>query len=110
MANQNKQTNAPSKSSGSVPKTGTVAKTPVKNIAPKEFFAFEKENYILMVIGVLFIVLGFALMSGGKSADPNVYEPALFSTRRIVIAPIVVLIGYIIELVAILKKKKSIDN
>lgn len=78
--------------------------------APKEFFAFEKENYILMVIGVIVIAIGFAMMSGGSSTDPNVYNPDLFSTRRIVIAPTVVLIGYAIELVAILKKSKSTEE
>ncbi len=109
MAIQNKQT-APAKTTGTPAKTGTAGKPPVKTYAPTEFFAFERENYILMIIGVIVIAIGFALMSGGKSADPNVYEPALFNTRRIVIAPLVVLIGYVIELVAILKKSKPADN
>ena len=65
-----------------------------------------------MIIGVIVIAIGFALMSGGKSSDPNVYDPAIFSTRRIVIAPTVVLIGYVIELFAILKKsnQKPVDT
>src|SRR5476649_2277308 len=110
MANQNKPTTAPVKASGTTPKTTTAAKAPVKTYAPKEFFAFEKENYILMVIGVIVIVIGFGLMSGGKSADPAKYDPELFSTRRILVAPLVVLIGYVIELVAILKRPKSTEN
>ena len=110
MAIQNKPNSTPAKAPGTAPKTNPTAKAPIKNTAPKEFFAFEKENYIIMIIGVVFIVVGFALMSGGKSADPNVYDPSLFSTRRIVIAPIVVLLGYGIELVAILKRPKKVND
>lgn len=65
---------------------------------------FHKENYILMGIGLVLILLGFALMAGGKSADPNVFDKeALFSFRRITLAPILVLIGFAIEGYAILK-------
>lgn len=70
-------------------------------------FAFGKENYILMLIGVGCILLGFILMSGGGSKDPNVFNPDIFSFRRITLAPIVVLIGFVIEIYAILKKTKE---
>ena len=77
----------------------------------KENFALGKENYILLIIGFVIIVLGFILMIGGKSEDPTVFnEDDLFSFRRITLAPIVVLAGFIFEIWAIMKKPKSTDN
>jgi uncharacterized membrane protein len=70
-------------------------------------FAFKKINYILMITGFVVILLGFALMTGGGSDDPNVFNPEIFSTRRITIAPIIVMIGFITEVVAIMYKSKS---
>ncbi|MDE5559645.1 MAG: DUF3098 domain-containing protein, partial [Bacteroidales bacterium] len=52
-------------------------------------FAFRKENYILMGVGVLLLILGYVLLSGGGSDDPNVFSEALFNTRRLVVAPLV---------------------
>jgi hypothetical protein len=75
---------------------------------PKITFAFGKENYVLMVIGLIVIIIGLLLMSGGASQDPTVFnEKEIFSFRRITLAPIVCLIGYAIELVAILYKSKE---
>ena len=66
---------------------------------------FGKSNYILVVVGVLFIAVGFALMAGGGSNDPNVFDAeAIYSFRRITLAPILVLLGFVIDIVAILKK------
>jgi membrane-bound ClpP family serine protease len=77
----------------------------------RENFALEKENYILLVIGFAIIVIGFILMIGGKSDDPNVFnEKEIFSFRRITLAPIVVLAGFIFEIWAIMKKPKSRNN
>lgn len=77
----------------------------------KENFALNKENYILLVIGFAIIVLGFILMIGGKSEDPTVFnEDEIFSFRRITLAPIVVLAGFIFEIWAIMKKPKSTGN
>jgi hypothetical protein len=70
-------------------------------------FAFGKINYILMIAGIVLIFLGYILMSGGGSDDPKVFNPAIFDTQRITIAPIVVLLGYALEVVAILKKAKD---
>ncbi len=70
-------------------------------------FAFGKENYMWMLIGIGCIFIGFVLMSGGGSKDPNVFNPDIFSFRRITLAPIVVLIGFVIEIYAILKKTKE---
>lgn len=69
---------------------------------------FSKENYKWMLIGLAFIFLGFLLMVGGRSSDPNVFKPdELYSFRRITLAPILVLIGFVIEGYAILRKPKS---
>ena len=70
-------------------------------------FALGKENYKLMAIGFAIIVIGFILMAGGGSDDPNVFNPDIFSFRRLTIAPIVLLFGFIFEIYAIMKKPKS---
>jgi hypothetical protein len=73
----------------------------------KGSFVFDKENYKFMLIGIGIIILGFILMSGGGSDDPNVFNEEIFSTRRITIAPILVLIGFGVEIYAIMKKPQS---
>jgi membrane-bound ClpP family serine protease len=70
-------------------------------------FALGKENYKLMAIGFAIIVVGFILMTGGKSNDPNVFNPDIFSFRRITLAPMVLLFGFAFEIYAIMKKPKS---
>ncbi len=71
-------------------------------------FLFGKQNYMLFFGGIALIVLGFILMSGGASDDPNVF-PAdeLYSFRRITLAPILVIAGFVVEIFAIMKKPKS---
>lgn len=78
-----------------------------KEAKANEKFIFEKENYKFMIIGLAVIALGFILMAGGGSDDPNVYNPEIFSWRRIRLAPTLVLIGFGIEVYAILLKPKS---
>jgi hypothetical protein len=77
----------------------------------KSDFIFGKKNYKFMLIGLACIAVGFALMSGGGSDDPNVFNPDIFSFRRIRLAPTLVLIGFGIQVYAILlnpdKKSKS---
>ena len=63
---------------------------------------FGKKNYQLMALGVVLVVLGFILMAGGGSDDPNVFDPSIFSWRRIRLAPTLVLIGFGIQIYAIL--------
>ena len=70
-------------------------------------FAFRKENYIMMGVGVLLLILGYILLSGGGSDDPNVFSEALFNTRRLVVAPLVILAGFIVEIWAIMKRPKE---
>lgn len=72
-----------------------------------EGFALGKENLKLLVIGFAIIVVGFLLMTGGKSNDPNVFNPEIFSFRRITLAPVVVLFGFLFEIYAIIKKPKA---
>lgn len=78
-----------------------------KEAKESEKFIFEKENYKFMIIGLAVIAVGFILMAGGGSDDPNVFNPEIFSWRRIRLAPTVVLIGFAIEVYAILLKPKS---
>ncbi|MFV0484522.1 MAG: DUF3098 domain-containing protein [Bacteroidales bacterium] len=73
-------------------------------------FPFTRINYILMLIGIGIIILGFILMSGGGSKDPNVFNEEIFSFRRITLAPIVVLLGFAFEVYAIMKRDKSEDE
>ncbi|WP_343909955.1 DUF3098 domain-containing protein [Aquimarina litoralis] len=76
----------------------------------KPDFVFGKKNYVVMAIGIAVIALGFILMAGGGSDDPNVFNPEIYNFRRIRLAPMIVLIGFGIEVYAILlnpDKKKS---
>ncbi|MDP5157919.1 MAG: DUF3098 domain-containing protein [Flaviramulus sp.] len=68
----------------------------------KPIFVFGKKNYKFMFIGLAIIALGFILMSGGGSEDPNVFNPEIFNFRRIRLAPMLVLIGFGFEIYAIL--------
>ena len=68
---------------------------------------FGKENYMWMLAGIVVIILGFILMAGGKSADPKIFDPKeVYSTTRITIAPLLIIIGFILEIVGIMKKPK----
>ncbi len=73
-----------------------------KNKEPSKDFIFKKKNYIVMLVGILFIAIGFILMSGGGSEDPNVFNEEIYNFRRIRLAPILVLIGFGIQVYAIL--------
>lgn len=78
-----------------------------KEIKETTGFALGKENYKLMAIGFAIIVVGFVLMAGGKSNDPNVFNPDIFSFRRITLAPVILLFGFAFEIYAIMKKPKN---
>lgn len=81
----------------------------------KKDFALEKENYILLAIGFVIIIVGFLLMSGGAAGDPNNFypnndpslTPEIFSFRRITLAPIVIIFGFVFEIFAIMVKSDS---
>lgn len=70
-------------------------------------FAFGKENYRLLLIGLALIVLGFLLMIGGGSKDPKVFSQDIFNFQRLTLAPILILAGYVVEIYAIMKKPKD---
>ena len=70
----------------------------------KKKLLFGKRNYKFMLIGFFFIALGFILMSGGGSEDPNIFNEEIYSFRRIRLAPMLVILGFIIEVYAILTK------
>ena len=69
----------------------------------KKKLLFGKRNYRLMILGLVFITLGFVLMSGGGSDDPNIFNDEIYNFRRIRLAPFLVVFGFIIEVYAIMK-------
>lgn len=73
----------------------------------KAIFAFDRKNYTLLIIGLVAILLGFILMIGGGSDDPEVFSDALFGFRRLTLAPILILGGYIIEIFAIMHRPET---
>lgn len=82
-----------------------------KNDSNQAEFPLRKENYILLITGFAIIVIGFLLMIGGRSDDPNVFnEDEIFSFRRITLAPMVVLFGFLFEIYAIMKKPKETNK
>ena len=76
----------------------------------KKNFVFGKENFIMLAISIVIIIFGFWLMSGGKTTEETGFDPRIFDTRRIVIAPIVTMIGFASVVFAILKKPKNVEN
>lgn len=90
-----------------------MATVPKKNVVttnPKDqpvHHLFSKDNYMWMLAGVVVMAIGFFLMAGGKSADPNVFnDKDVYSPVRITIAPILIIAGLLIEIYAIMKKPK----
>ena len=77
--------------------------------APKQEqrFLFDIRNYVLFALSALLIIFGFILMGGGGSKDPNVFNPEIFSSTRITVAPILVLLGFTVSVVAIMLKPKQ---
>lgn len=87
-------------------KNKTVTKPTKATNAP--VFLFDKTNYYIMFGGLALILLGFVLMAGGKSADPNVFNyDEIYSFRRITLAPILIIAGFVVEVIAIMRKPKS---
>jgi hypothetical protein len=77
----------------------------------EQTFLFDKENYMWMIGGVVLILIGFMLMSGGKSPSPNEFHyDEVYSFRRITLAPIVLLLGFAVEIYAIMKKPKAVKE
>jgi hypothetical protein len=110
MATTKKETTSPaSRTAAPSSKTTTpaskskAASTKGQSNAP----LFGKENYRWMLIGIALVALGLILMGGGKSPDPNVFnKDEVYSVRRITIAPILILAGFVVEIFAIFRKDK----
>ena len=83
--------------------TTTPNTTPTNNT----IFVFDKENYKWMLIGLAIVVIGFLLMVGGGSDDPKKFSEEIFSFRRLTLAPIMVMAGFILEIYAIMRKPKA---
>jgi Ca2+/H+ antiporter len=73
----------------------------------KNDFALGKENFMLMAVAMAIVVIGFCLMLGGATTEETGFNPDIFSVRRIVIAPAVAMVGFILVVIAILKKNKA---
>jgi hypothetical protein len=74
----------------------------------KKNFAFDKTNFILLAISMAIVVIGFLLMVGPNSSD-TMFEPDIFSARRIKVAPIVCLVGFVSMVYAVVRKPKDLD-
>ena len=68
---------------------------------------FDKLNYLLLIAGILLIAIGYLMMIGGGSDDPNIFNPEIFSKRRITYAPVTSLIGFAVIIVAIMRRPKQ---
>ena len=80
------------------------------NDGGNERMPFTTKNYIMMLVGVVVIILGFVLMSGGGDHTATYFDESIFSHRRITLAPIVVILGFIVVGVAIMKRFKADNN
>lgn len=79
-----------------------------KKESPAKNSLFSKENYLWMCIGLVVVSIGFFLMAGGKSKDPNTFnDNEIYSFTRITLAPLLIIIGFVIEIYAIMKKPKA---
>lgn len=88
----------------------SVSKKNIKEVDSQYTFLFSRTNYIIMIVGIVFIALGFILMIGGGSGDPNVFSEEIFNTQRIIVAPVLLVIGFIIEIFAIMYRKKETEE
>ena len=85
----------------------SIIKNMKKEMNQKQEFLFGKRNYIIMLIGIVFIAVGFIFMAGGGSEDPNVFNEEMYNWQRIRLAPTLVIIGLGIEIYAILADPKK---
>ncbi len=72
----------------------------------KRNFAFDKMNFLLLAVGMVVVILGFILMSGGESTDAA-YDPSIFSPMRIKVAPVITFVGFVSIIYAIIRKPKD---
>jgi hypothetical protein len=79
----------------------------MSKIKAKKQLLFGKRNYKFLILSIILILLGFILMSGGGSDDPNIFNPEIFNFRRIRLSPTLILIGFSIAVYAILTALKK---
>jgi hypothetical protein len=109
MKPDNKTSAVKEKTSGSSPASKNTKKAPA-SVASGKPFLFDRSNYYIMFAGLALILLGFLLMAGGKSSDPNVFNEAeIYSFRRITLAPILIIAGFVVEAVANMRNPKMND-
>jgi membrane-bound ClpP family serine protease len=86
----------------------TTVKRPLKTVEqkPRMSFAFTRKNYIILLFGIFLIIIGYVLLAGGGTKDPNQFSYELFSTQRMVTAPIILMLGYVTIAVSIMYKEK----
>jgi hypothetical protein len=85
-------------------------KKEVKTDRPKMQFAFGRKNYTLLIAGIVLLIIGYYTLSGGGSPDPNQFNDELFSSRRMVLAPIILMLGYITVAVGIMSKPDEVNS
>ena len=71
---------------------------------------FGRTNYILMIAGLIVLAIGYIMLSGGGSDDPNVFNADMFDSRRLVVAPLIIVAGLVVEICAIMFRKKENNN
>jgi len=81
-----------------------------KDSEKKAGLALDKMNYILLIISALVVIFGFILMAGGGSDDPNVFNEAIYGFRRVKLAPLVTLAGFLFAIYAIMKKPSKVNG
>jgi hypothetical protein len=110
MATTKKETVTPASKAASPPSKTVTPVSKSKAAAVRSYSntpLFGKQNYRWMLIGIALVALGLILMGGGKSPDPNVFnKDEVYSVRRITIAPILILAGFVVEIFAIFRKDK----
>lgn len=88
-------------------KKDTMKKETTELLEKKNVLPFGKQNYLLVLVGLALIAIGFVLMTGGGSSDPDVFNEEMFNFQRLTLAPILVLSGFVVEIVAIFWKGKK---
>ena len=88
-------------------KTKTTVSSKQAPLQDKAVFAFAKDNYKLMLIGIGIVAIGMLCMTGGASEDPAKFSEDIFDFRRLTLAPILIIAGYVVVLLAIIKKPKE---
>jgi hypothetical protein len=81
-----------------------------KALNPRSAFAFDKDNYKWLLIGLAVLLVGYLLMIGGGSEDPDVFNYGMFNFQRLTLSPILLMIGYLIGIYAIMKKPKKTND